>query len=385
MKYAQVNLNKKVVKRAGARYSYWCLRWAGSNGKRHYEYIGRADGPKKLSKRQANVLSNRKQMELNEHPGRRDVGRSDTLSKFLKLYLKSRKIELAIATYKLHTYTARYLLAFFGETVRIDQITKSNARAFKTALGDGELIYVNERKRVPCAQTVDRICREARTMFNHALTDDLIISNPFGKLGGNSYVLTDWHYVAADEFKCLIEAAPNLDWRVFLSLCRFAALRKTESLELLFENINWENHRLTIIAKKRAWMPKDKKPRTIPLCPELYNLLLQAHEAAKPGQQKVISGIVPENTWRDFQVIRKRSGVAPYESPLHSLRKSCALDWAQNNVQPHVLQEWMGHSKFETTMRYYLKVSESEYKRIAETSLLKESGAKSGAKKQKIT
>jgi integrase len=100
--------------------------------------------------------------------------------------------------------------------------------------------------------------------------------------------------------------------------------------------------------------------------PELQSILSEACYDMSGSTCQIVQDIFIGNIWRDFHVLRSRAGVAKYSKPFHSLRKSCAQDWAMH-TPPHVLHEWMGHTKFETTMRYYLKVPESEYKRIAET------------------
>ena len=76
------------------------------------------------------------------------------------------------------------------------------------------------------------------------------------------------------------------------------------------------------------------------------------------------SEVSPRNVWRDFQMLFKRAGVTPYEKPFHSLRKTCITDWA-GKFPAHVVKEWAGHADIRTTLKYYLKVSESEYDRAA--------------------
>ena len=139
-----------------------------------------------MSRRQAEKLRQAKQNELEAQPGRRDVTRSPELGPFIDGYLASRKGELRPGTLELHQQTGRYLVGYFGEKRRIDAITRADARAFKTALGEGELAQVNKRphKKPPEPSSVDRHIREARAIFGMAVADDLIASNPFDKLGG---------------------------------------------------------------------------------------------------------------------------------------------------------------------------------------------------------
>ncbi len=60
-----------------------------------------------------------------------------------------------------------------------------------------------------------------------------------------------------------------------------------------------------------------------------------------------------QNTWRDFQVIRRKAGVP--NCSLHDLRKSYCTNLA-GSIPMHVVQELAGHSDIRTTRQYYVKV-----------------------------
>ena len=280
-----VTLSKQTVKKPGGKtYRYWILRWMGSDGKRHCQSLGRAD---KRSKRQAEVLRRMKEAELQGNPGRRDVSRGHTLSAFLERYFSNRRDELASGTIDLQKHTARYLEAFLGVSCRIDTVTRLDARAFKTALASGELMHVSKRPRSLKPATVDLHIRNARSFFNHALRDDLILFNPFDRLGSSQPVERDWHYVDAEEFAKLLGAASTMSWRLLLALARWAALRRGEAINLRWHNIDWDRNLLTVISSD-DWEVKDKDPRVVPICPELHGLLLDAFEQAPEGDRYVI-------------------------------------------------------------------------------------------------
>ena len=346
--------------------TYWTLRWFGSDGRHRGQTIGRADGPNSLSRRHAELRRLHKEQEINERPGRRDAS-SWTLSCLFDFYTTSKRSELALGTLRLYQQAAKYLFAYFGKERLIDHITKADARAFKTALANGDLMYVNKlRKTKPTPSTVDKHVRTVRSLFNFAKEDDFILDNPFNKLSKTIKIERAWHYVTKDEYQKLMTFAPNTNWRLLISLCRLAGLRRGEALDLEWSDIDWGEHRLQIIGSE-SWQPKDRESRIVPIFPELYKILLTAYDDADAGQKKVIEGLCATNTWRDFQVLFRRAGVKPYSKPCHSLRKNAITDWA-SNFPAHVVKEWAGHSSLETTDRYYLQVSESEYTRAAQTS-----------------
>ena len=146
----------------GKRYAYYQLRWFGADGKRYSQNLGRVG---ELSKRQAEKLRQAKELELRQRPGLRSPGQIPTLKAFTDQYIESRKSELAGGSIELHEQTIRYLIGHFGDERRIDQITRYDAREFKTLLAKSELNHVNKRKHANISpRTVDQHVRNARTI-----------------------------------------------------------------------------------------------------------------------------------------------------------------------------------------------------------------------------
>ncbi len=350
--HRRVTIATQTTKAAdGTIYRYWQLRWYGMDGTRYSESIGRSD---KVSKRQVEKRRVAKEMELQGSPRKRTPSRTPTLADFTDAYLEARKGELATGSVELHEMTIRYLKAQFGDERRIDTITRFDARAFKTALAKGDLVRVNERKHgPPSSATVALHIRNARTMFNRAVDDDLIQFNPFDRLaGGVAPTEKNWHYVDAAEFKKLLDACPNDGWRALLGLCRLAGLRQGEALSLRWGQVDWDGNRLEV------WAAKTKRKRIVPIAPELLPILRAAFEKAAEGEVFVVSEVTHPNVWRDFGVIRKRAGVKPYAKWCHTLRKNREGDWNAAGFPFHVVADWMGHSP-EVARQHYLRVDEN--------------------------
>jgi integrase len=359
-----VTLHEHKQKYKGKIYVYWILRWPDSTGRRRAKIIGKA-GKDGLSRRQAEKVRQEKQNELDAKPGRRDVLHAPELGAFLEGYYAARTGELAEGTLELHRQTGRYLVAFFGEKRRLDTVAPAQARAFRTALGRGELARANKRdsKKPPEPTTVDRHVREARTIFRMALDDDLIRVNPFDKLGGLKTVVKEWHYVDEAEFAKLLDACTPA-WKLMLGLARWGGLRSEEALELPWRKVDWDQRTIRI-EPRQDWKPKDRDVRTLPIMPALYALLRAARDRDPDGAMVVPrAGVGPTNIWRDFQVVFRRAGVTPYDKPMHSLRKSCINDWAGEHAS-HVVKAWAGHSDYRTTATYYLQVSAADYRKAA--------------------
>jgi integrase len=355
MTTTKVRLTQYTTTKHGKVYRYWLLRWYDGRGTRHSKNIGRADGKGGLSRRQAELERSRQEERINASRIAREVIRIPTLGEFLTRYLTVRKAEVAPGTLELHERTGTYLKEFFGKDVRLDEITKATARDFMAALADNKLTT----KVKPSACTVNQHLRNARRMFALAVDDELLLANPFDRLARANPPSKAWHEVTDEEFSQMMAAA-RPDWRILLGLARWAGLRRGEALDLRWDQVDWDHHRLTVIANEE-WQPKDKDKRVVPIVPELYALLLAAFQEAAEGQKKLVPGTInARNIDRDFKVLCRRSGVVPWKKPMHTLRKTCLTRWAKEHPQ-HVVKEWAGHGDERTTSQYYLKVSEREY------------------------
>lgn len=348
-------------KPSGRKYTYWVLRWLDTVGRWRSKSLGPAD---RLSKRQAEKLRRQKQVELDRNPARRNVPKAPTLGEFLEAYYVVRQAELAPGTLELHRQTGRYLVGFFGENQRLDAVARTDARAFRAALASGDMAFVQKRKRALSEATVNMHMRNARKMFGVAVDDDLIVFNPFDRTAGKPPPAKAWHEVTDDEFSSLMRAA-RPSWRLLLALARYAGLRRGEAMNLTWNQVDWEQSRLTVVANDQ-WRPKDRDSRVVPVVPELRTSLLEAFGQAEPGAEKVIAegAINIKNISRDFTVLCGRAGVKRYAKPFHTLRKTCLTVWARQFPQ-HVVAAWAGHASSETTSEYYLQVSEAEYEKAA--------------------
>ncbi|MCP4711769.1 MAG: tyrosine-type recombinase/integrase [Planctomycetes bacterium] len=150
-----------------------------------------------------------------------------------------------------------------------------------------------------------------------------------------------------------------------LALGRYAGLRRSEALYLRWNQIDWDKLRLTVISTD-DFTVKDKEPRTIPIMPELREVLERQLSNPERDFERVIptGSINTKNITRDFTVLCQRANVMRYHKPLHTLRKTCITWWARSFPQ-HVVSCWAGHSDESTTTEYYCQVSEQEYDKAA--------------------
>jgi integrase len=50
-----------------------------------------------------------------------------------------------------------------------------------------------------------------------------------------------WHYVTMEQLDSLLNACPNVGWKMLLALCRLAGLRRGEALELPWSSVDWSH------------------------------------------------------------------------------------------------------------------------------------------------
>lgn len=334
---------------------YWQAFYYDSTGMRRAKGLG----PKaELSKRQAKVMCDRLAAELQLNPICGLPSRAFRLGDYLERYVASRT-DLRPRTLELHKLTKKYLLAYFGADVRIDKINRAMAFDWRVALAKGELTDTPR----PAEATICQHIRNAKVIFNHAVRDDLVLSNPFDRLkGATSEPDKKWKYVTREELRQLLGACPSISWRLLLALCRLAGLRQGEALSLLWSSIDWDARRLEVLAEKTG------RRRIVPIEPVLYSLLLEAFSAASEREQLVIprNSIRCSNLWRDFGVICKRAKLERWAKWCHVLRKNYETDWAQRFPQ-YVVSAWSGHS-IQVSARHYLQVPEELYKKAAATN-----------------
>ena len=106
--------------------------------------------------------------------------------------------------------------------------------------------------------------------------------------------------------------------------------------------------------------------RIVPLPSLAVSVLAELQLVAADGQEYVfVNGkgsakgarMKRLNTWRDFQAIRKKTGLP--KCSFHDLRKSYCTNLA-GAVPLHVVQQLAGHSDIRTTRKHYVKVRDEQ-------------------------
>lgn len=201
-------------------------------------------------------------------------------------------------------------------------------------------------------------------------------------------------YYNEDEANELLEKAINNPLELIINLATCYGLRRSEILGLKWSAINFDGNTITInhkvtqatVDKKRVLVQKDKLKnkssyRTFPLIPQVKDLLLK--EIEKQSKNKKIYGntyknkdnyicvkddgeiMKPDTITRNFPKFLKQKGLKKIR--LHDLRHSCASILLANGVPMKEIQEYLGHSSYNTTANIYAHVNSNSKENSANT------------------
>jgi len=283
------------------------------------------------------------------------------LGEFLDTYLKTRTSSKPNTLRNLEV-GKRALIAFLGESKSIRKVTPAEADAFRQAMiakGLGE-------------NSVRRRCGMARQFFNAAIRQRIIRENPFRDIKCNVRAMPDrFFYVTREMALKVLDACPNIQWKVIFALARFGGLRCPSEIQgLMWEDVDFGNSRIRVRSPKTEHH-ENGASRIIPLFPELEPLLLEAMAAAEPGTKHVVWQYQMENgnLRTGMERIIWRAGLKPWPKLFNNLRSSRQTELA-DTMPMHVVCRWMGNSKPVAT-EHYLQVTDEHFRKAVEKSGLK--------------
>jgi hypothetical protein len=115
----------------------------------------------------------------------------------------------------------------------------------------------------------------------------------------------------------------------------------SETHLLAWGDVDWEHRRLTVRSPKTKHFTGEAQ-RIVPITPKLMIILQEGFDAAKEGQEKIITKS-RNNLRRESQTIISRAGVPVWDDMFQTLRRSCEIEWAQRYPQ-FAVSQWIGHS-----------------------------------------
>lgn len=334
--------------------AYWQAWWYDVNGQIETKSLG---AKVKVSRRQASSLCRELALQLRSTPAL--TAKSITLTEWLAKY-RAGRAGLSQGTQENDRDTCNYLERYFDWDPPISKITRSDAADWRDALARGELSIDNAQHcRTPTETTVRNHVRRARAMFAEAASRDLVTINAFDRLKCTPpKIVKNWQYIGLDDARKLIDACPNHGWKALFALCRLAGLRRSEALDLTWQDISWDRNRILVNARITEETTK-KRRREVPVELQhfptgLTKILEDAFHAAREGAVLVCEGVQMANVDNEGPKMIKRAGLPPYSKPFHTLRKNLETDWRQH-YPGYVVCEWLGHDE-KVAREHYLHI-----------------------------
>lgn len=280
---------------------------------------------------------------------------SATLGEFLERYA-SQRIDVKKSTLTVYRHTRRNLTEFFGAGRLMRSITQGDAdqwRLFLVSQGLSE-------------STISKRCQLAVQFFASAVRHELIPANPFTELKRSQMTnRSRFYFVSQSEAKAVIEACPDIQWRLLFALSRYAGLRcPSEHLALKWSDVDWDKSRLTITSPKTEHHGKGS--RLVPIFPELQPILAEAFERAEPGSVYVITRYRDTNANLRTQLLRiiRRAGLKPWPKLFQNLRSTRETELAEQ-FPIHVVCEWIGNTQA-IAAKHYLQVTDDHFRQAVQ-------------------
>lgn len=265
-------------------------------------------------------------------------------------------------------YALRNLRSFFGDMKPLADITAACANDFARHL----------RASGQAPATTSRRLRTCRSFFADAVKRRLLVENPFADIrGGSQKNPSRQRFIDRETIHRVIDAAPDSEWRLLISLARFGGVRvPSEAVDLKWSDIDWERNRIRIRSPKTEHHVGHES-REIPLFPELLTPLLDRRDITDAQCEYVFDRLrrdaaKTETGWKainlrtQFGRIIKKAKVDPWPRLWVNLRSSCETELVQS-FPAHVVASWLGHTP-EVAAAHYLQTLESHFEDAARCS-----------------
>ena len=279
------------------------------------------------------------------------------LESFIDAYNASRT-DVKEWTRKNRNGSKKRILKFLDPLADVRSITPADAKNLKVFL------ITNY-----ASGTAGKDLTNAKQFFEHAVDMGLITKNPFSKLKipsqANSKRL---FFVDKETCQKVLDACPDLQWRLIFSLARFGGLRiPSELVGLKWEDVLWDQKKIRVPSPKTEHI-EGKGHRWIPLFPEIMEPLERAFEEAEECSvyifPRTITGAT--NLRKGLFSIIKKAGLSPWPKLFQNLRASRETELCQE-YPLHVAAKWIGNTP-KVAIGHYLQTIDSDWERATRST-----------------
>ena len=301
-----------------------------------------------------------------------DLNSDMKFSDYMLLWLEIIRPTVEKTTYASYTSMVKNKIVPYFE--------KKDLTVASIAAKDLQMFYAHELKTVS-PNTVIHEHANIHRALKYALKMDLIDFNPADKVDRPKKQKFIAEHYSLEELEALFDASKNHYLGLLIQVTAFYGLRRSETLGLRWDAIDFENKTITIkhilttvqIDGKQTIIKEDRAKtksslRSLPLVPRFEKAFKELKEQQEENRRVCgksycteyidyifVNGIGkiynPNSVTEAFGKLLKENGLRKIR--FHDLRHSCASLLLANGVSLKEIQEWLGHSDIATTADIY--------------------------------
>ena len=266
-----------------------------------------------------------------------------------------------------------HLIKFFGFERDIATITHDDAHHYRKWLDERRIKKSKKNpKGQPLADNTKRKHMDnAKVFFNGAKRRGLILVNPFEyQISSTRPNRSRDYFLTHSDTEKIIEVCNDAEWKLLVSLWRYAGLRKMEVFQLTWGDVLWDQGRMRVTIPKTKHH-EGKDIRYVPLrdirtyLEDVFQTQLPEGSSSLPADQPVITRFSDTNSNLDkpFKSILHRAGLVPWPKLFQNMRASCETAWLNEGHPAHVVAAWIGHS-VKVQRDSYAQITDGHYEKF---------------------
>lgn len=265
-----------------------------------------------------------------------------TLFEFTEEYMEYSRTSKSKKTAELDELALRNAKEFLGN-VPIDSITTQRMEQFKTEL-----------LKDYSPTSVNMIIKCLKAAFAKALSWKQIEEDPMKDVTNLRLPEEDAPFMTLEDIDKLRKAMGSGLYRDFIETALYTVMRVSEIIHLSWNDIDFVNMKIRV-RNTESFSTKSKKERTVPLHPnlaELLSLRSQVDHSPLVFLRPDIKEVRKDTANKEFRKFCKKAELDSHFH-FHTLRHTFASHLAMSGVSLYFIQKILGHQSIQTTTRIY--------------------------------
>ena len=283
-------------------------------------------------------------------------------------YIKSKEKELSPNVYQSYMECWKIMKKHFGNKLKLKDVTYHHIEDYYDYLK-------NTRKNKNI--TIKHHAVILSPALRLAYRDDFIAKNPYEFMPKIKKEKSKMQYYNKEELEKLFEVTDKSPLKLIVRVAAYYGFRRSELVGLKWDAIDFKNKMITIKHKvlhvnNKFYLSDTLKTtashRILPLLPEIESLLIERKEEIEKNKELFKKSynhkydeyvfvddigdlINPDIISNRFRTLLRKNHLKHIR--FHDLRHSCASLLVASKVPMKNIQEWLGHSNFNTTADVY--------------------------------